>query len=256
MSDYFKTVEFLPLLSAQEEKELGLAWKHNQDEAALNKLIESNIRFVLRKARAFSRKFNSNWEELASAGSMGLVEAARRYDPEAYDCRFLTYANWWVERYIIKYFQTDKIISLPTKVQALVRKYNSLEDKSLDSAKENLELSQEEVQNLQELSNLNMCSSLDRPIGEDGDLTLIDLLVDEENIPTYSDEKTYLRKLVKNLPEREQFILNRSFGLDGQDPWTYVEIGAAIQPPISRERVRQLLERALKRLSLQIRGHL
>ncbi|WP_456464035.1 sigma-70 family RNA polymerase sigma factor [Persephonella sp.] len=263
---YIQKMAEHPLLSPEEEKELARRAKKG-DKEALKKLVEGNLRFVVNVARNFMG-WGVPLTDLIAAGNLGLLEAAKRFDPDR-DVKFISYAVWWIRQAIMQtIFQQTGAVRIPVKESLFISKvketYEKLKEKlkrepSIEEIAQEVGASPKKVRNALQI--VRMPYSLDRPIGEEGeDLTLLDVLSKkgtedvEKDIVEESLHKE-LNKLLNILDEREKAIIEHRFGLNGEEPKTLTEVGEILG--ISRERVRQIEQRALKKLrTVAIKKHL
>jgi len=263
---YIQKMAEHPLLTPEEEKELARKAKKG-DKEALKKLVEGNLRFVVNVAKNFMG-WGVPLTDLIAAGNLGLLEAAKRFDPER-DVKFISYAVWWIRQAIMQtIFQQTGAVRIPVKESLFISKvketYEKLKEKlkrepTVEEIAEEVGASPKKVKNALQI--VRMPYSLDKPIGEEGeDLTLLDILSKkgtedvEKEIVEESLHKE-LNKLLNVLDDREKAIIEYRFGLNGEEPKTLTEVGELLG--ISRERVRQIEQRALKKLrTLAIKKHL
>jgi len=263
---YIQKMAEHPLLTPEEEKELARKAKKG-DKEALKKLVEGNLRFVVNVAKNFMG-WGVPLTDLIAAGNLGLLEAAKRFDPER-DVKFISYAVWWIRQAIMQtIFQQTGAVRIPVKESLFISKvketYEKLKEKlkrepTVEEIAKEVGASPKKVKNALQI--VRMPYSLDKPIGEEGeDLTLLDILSKkgtedvEKEIVEESLHKE-LNKLLNILDDREKAIIEYRFGLNGEEPKTLTEVGELLG--ISRERVRQIEQRALKKLrTLAIKKHL
>lgn len=253
---YLKEISKIPLLTADEEKELGRRVQ-NGDRAALQKLTESNLRFVIKIAKKY-RKSGLPFLDLINEGNVGLMEAARRFDPER-KVRFTSYAVWWIRQAILHYLsQASQVFRVsPKTANILYRVATTLARKRSEEnetpTREALAL--EIGVTLNELnSSLEAAAgtlSLDHPIDEAGDLVLGDtleqeIMVSAEDIAIQEHLKEQIAESLGTLSNMEERVLRLRFGLDSDDPMTLKEIGDKMN--LSRERIRQIEAQALGKL--------
>lgn len=248
---YLKKIDKIPLLTRAEEVELGTR-AQARDQEALDKLIRSNLRYVVSVSRKYMG-YGLSLADLINEGNIGLIQAARRFDPTR-GVKLITYAVWWIRQAVMHALAEQAgTVRLPLKQMGTLHKIaesyrqythrTGVEPGSTELGKE-LDLSPEEVETI--LRVYRSYLSLDAPISEDGDVSYLDLL-QSKTLP--SVEETYIKstlaeeigELLNQLPHREQQILRLRFGFD-DEPRTLEEIGRMLG--LSRERVRQIEKRA------------
>lgn len=254
---YFDQIKATPLLSFEEELELSRRIKKG-DEQARQKLIESNLRLVVKIAKAFVTS-DVPLLDLVQEGNLGLIRAAQKYD-YAKNVRFSTYANWWIKQAITRALANKRrAIRLPHRKEEALKKiqkaYNSLSQRYMRRPS-TAEISREvgiPVADAEHILNLaNGIVSLDAETGEDSG-SLIDLFEDY----TYSPDREVIRESVRaetvafleRLMEREKKILMYRFQFYGGERYTLKRIGDELG--LSPETVRQIEIRALKKLKIQ-----
>jgi len=253
---YLNEIGFSPLLSAEEEVYFSrLALKG--DEAARKRMIESNLRLVVKIARRYINR-GLTLLDLIEEGNLGLIRAVEKFDPER-GFRFSTYATWWIrqtiERAIMNQTRTIRLpIHVVKELNVYLRAARELAQK-LDhepSPEEIAELVDKPVENVERMLGLNeRVSSVDTPMGKDSDKSLLDTIPDTVS----SDPATLLQnsnisgnldKWLGALPEKHAEVLSRRFGLRGYEMSTLEEVGREIG--LTRERVRQIQVEALRKL--------
>jgi RNA polymerase primary sigma factor len=256
---YLKEISRYPTLTHQEELDLARRI-HGGDAAAIRQMVESNLRFVVAYAKRY-RNPNVSFLDLIHEGNLGLIQAARKYDPfsEGQDVKFITYAVWWIRQAILHALAEHAgSFRLPQKQANTLYRLERIRSELADSlgrspaddelAKE-LEISIEDVRVLTQASQSSL--SLNDPVDDDGDSELGDLL--EQNVLPGTDDRILresfiaaLADALADLPERERAVLELRFGLGDDQPKTLREIGELLG--LSRERVRQIESRALNQL--------
>ena len=253
---YLTEIGRFPQVTPEEEKELGrrIQWG---DAAALRRLVEANLRFVVAYAKRY-RHSRVSLLDLINEGNIGLIQAAKKFDPER-NVKFITYAVWWIRQAILHALsehgasfrlpqkQANVLYRLERSRQALGRELERTPSER--ELADELGMEPEEVRVLL-ASNQNILS-LNEPVDDEGEAEFGDLLqqyvvpdTDEEMV-RQSFEET-LRQALAELSEKERQILTMRFGLGDDMPLTLREIGDALG--ISRERVRQIESQALTKL--------
>lgn len=254
---YLKEISKIPLLTADEEKELGRRVQQHGDREALQKLIESNLRFVIKIAKKY-RKSGLPFLDLINEGNIGLMEAARRFDPER-GVRFTSYAVWWIRQAILHFLsQASQVFRVSPKTANIL--YRVATTLAKRKSEDNVTLSREDLAKeigvtLNELNaSLEAAAgtlSLDHPIDDSGDLVLGDTLeqhrIQSADIQTVNQHlKEQIGESLGSLSNMEEKVLRLRFGLDSDDPMTLKEIGDRMH--LSRERIRQIEAQALGKL--------
>jgi len=253
---YLKEISKIPLLTVEEEKALGYRAQAG-DKEALQKLIESNLRFVIKIAKKY-RKSGLPFLDLINEGNVGLIEAAKRFDPDR-NVRFTSYAVWWIRQAILHYLsQASQVYRLsPKTANILYRVATTLSKRrsEMNEMPSREVLASEVGVSLKELNaSLEATAgtlSLDHPIDENGDLTLGDAL-EQTTIPsaeTHSASiflKEQIERSLHKLSPMEEKVLRLRFGLDDDNPLTLKQIGDKMS--LSRERIRQIEAQALNKL--------
>jgi len=254
---YLSDISKLDLLAPEEEADLAVRIREG-DERALEKLTKANLRFVVSVAKQYQNQ-GLSLSDLINEGNVGLIKAAKRFD-ETKGFKFISYAVWWIRQSILQAIvEYSRIVRLPVnkvtsfnKVQQTIVSFiQEFERKpSYSELAEILELSIEQVKMIMSIGNKHV--SFDAPISnENEDASLIDVFVDGNSETT--DTKLLLESVEKDietnlsiLTQREVEILKSYFGLGGRQEMNLEEIGEMLN--LTRERVRQIKERALRRL--------
>ncbi len=253
---YLKEISHFPLIDRAEEARLARGIRSGDPEC-LNKLVRSNLRFVVSVAKRYQNQ-GVPLSDLINEGNVGLIRAAHRFD-ETKGIKFISYAVWWIRQAILQALaEQSRIVRVPlnraTTLHRIGRRSSALlqelgREPTVDELALELEMTAEEVADTLSISQSHL--SLDAPLQPGEDNRLLDYLPDQFTpLPEEGAYEQALRETVDDalasLKEREAKVLRLYFGLDEQDPMTLEEIGAVLG--ITRERVRQIKEKALQRL--------
>ncbi|CAM2998887.1 MULTISPECIES: RNA polymerase sigma factor RpoS [Vibrio] len=253
---YLSEIGFSPLLTAEEEV-LYARRALRGDEAARRRMIESNLRLVVKISRRYSNR-GLALLDLIEEGNLGLIRAVEKFDPER-GFRFSTYATWWIrqtiERALMNQTRTIRLpIHVVKELNIYLRTARELSQK-LDHEPTAEEIASEldkPVDDVSKMLRLNeRISSVDTPIGGDGDKALLDIIPDINNsdpeVSTQDDDiRDSLIAWLEELNPKQKEVLARRFGLLGYEPSTLEEVGREIN--LTRERVRQIQVEGLRRL--------
>ncbi|HLP30012.1 MAG TPA: RNA polymerase sigma factor RpoS [Geothrix sp.] len=253
---YLSEIGFSPLLSAQEEVYFArLALKG--DEAARKRMIESNLRLVVKISRRYLNR-GLALLDLIEEGNLGLIRAVEKFDPER-GFRFSTYATWWIrqtiERAIMNQTRTIRLpIHVVKEINVYLRAGRQLAQR-LDHEPTPEDIAQvlgKPVEDVKRMLSLNeRVTSVDVPLGRDADKSLLDAIPDENNTDPSDllqddDMRGNIESWLGQLTDKQREVVERRFGLHGHDVSTLEEVGNQIG--VTRERVRQIQIEALKRL--------
>jgi RNA polymerase primary sigma factor len=240
------------------EEEIELARRIREGDAtALDRLVKANLRFVISVAKEYQGQ-GLPLQDLISEGNLGLIKAAQRFD-ETRGFKFISYAVWWIRQSILQALaEQSRVVRLPlNRVGAINKVGRALEElekrfgrePSMEEVAEKMEMTAFEVADVLKTSARHL--SLDEPFKEDEGNSLLDVLESDRYAPP--DEKLMqeslqveIDKVLSTLKPREAEIIRLYFGLDGDRPLTLEEIGEHFQ--LTRERVRQIKEKALRRM--------
>ncbi|UUM30230.1 RNA polymerase sigma factor RpoS [Vibrio japonicus] len=253
---YLGEIGFSPLLTAEEEV-LYARRALRGDEAARKRMIESNLRLVVKISRRYSNR-GLALLDLIEEGNLGLIRAVEKFDPER-GFRFSTYATWWIrqtiERALMNQTRTIRLpIHVVKELNIYLRTARELSQK-LDHEPTAEEIASEldkPVDDVSKMLRLNeRISSVDTPIGGEGEKALLDIIPDINNsdpeVSTQDDDiKLSLIHWLDELNPKQKEVLARRFGLLGYEPSTLEEVGREIN--LTRERVRQIQVEGLRRL--------
>ena len=256
LDKYLHEIGKVDLLTAEEEVELARKIK-NGDVKALEKLIKSNLRFVVSVSKQYQNQ-GLSLPDLINEGNLGLIKAAQRFD-ETRGFKFISYAVWWIRQSILQALaEQARIVRLPLNKIGSINKINKtlskLEQKferepSVQEVAYTLELAPDDVK--ESLKTAGRHISMDAPLqqGEEGNMYEVLLNKDtpspDKGLLTDSLRKE-IERVLSTLTFREANILRLYFGLNGKHPHTLEEIGEVFN--LTRERVRQIKEKAIKRL--------
>jgi len=256
LDKYLQEIGKVDLLTPDEEVELAKRIREG-DQVALEKLTKANLRFVVSVAKQYQNQ-GLSLGDLINEGNLGLIKAAQRFD-ETRGFKFISYAVWWIRQSILQALaEQSRIVRLPLNrvgsLNKISKTFSELEQRyeresSPDELAEALEVSSSEVVDTMKISGRHV--SMDAPFVQGEDNTLLDVLVnDSEEKPDSvlmrdSLSKEVLRAL-STLTRREADVITLYFGLTGEHPMTLEEIGETFN--LTRERVRQIKEKAIRRL--------
>ncbi len=262
LEKYLDEISQIPLLTAAEEISLTRRIREG-DQEALHTLIRSNLRFVVKVAKEYQNQ-GLPLTDLINEGNLGLIKAAKRFD-ETRGFKFISYAVWWIRQSILKALaEHSRVVRLPLNRVGLISKVNQLvreleqrfdREPTFDEISRELSISIPDITEAMTSSAFHI--SLDQPIHRSEDGTMKEIIRNPDSkIPDGDLVKDSLRqeirRVLKSLTPREQKIIKMYFGLDYERPYTLEEIGERLK--LTRERVRQIKERALGRLRHQSRS--
>jgi len=248
------------------EEEVSLAVKIKQgDEAALNRLVNANLRFVISVAKQY-QGHGLTLEDLIAEGNIGLITAAKRFD-ETKGFKFISYAVWWIRQSIMQAIaENSRVVRLPlnkvSAIQKIANAYAKLEQEH-ERAPSNeeiagfLESSSDNVADLFTYSQKQV--SVDAPLIEGEENSLLNVLTNENSTNPSDDLMREslcrdIERVLVSLKPREADVVRLSFGLDGETPMTLEEIANSLG--LTRERIRQIREKALRSLRKKANSNL
>lgn len=256
LDKYLQEIGKVDLITADEEVQLAERIREG-DQIALEKLVKANLRFVVSVAKQYQNN-GMTLGDLINEGNLGLVKAASRFD-ETRGFKFISYAVWWIRQSIMQALaEQSRIVRLPlnrvSSLNKISKTFSDLEQKfqrdpSAEELAEALEISAEEVANDMKVSGRHV--SIDAPFVSGEENGLLDVLENEnEETPDSGLMGDSLRKEVQRalstLTQRESDVIAYYFGLNGEHAMTLEEIGEKFD--LTRERVRQIKEKATRRL--------
>ena len=256
LDQYLREVSQHRLLKGTEEFELGHRARAG-DEDAVQKLVRSNLRFVISVAKKYQNR-GVSLVDLIQEGNVGLVTAARKFDPNQ-GVKFISYAVWWIRQAILSALANQgRAVRVPlNRASDLARIFRERErlkqelrrEPSIDEVADAAKLTPETVQSLSTLNAAEI--RLDAPIGDSDDSQLVERFIMEEAAEPEEDVEDrllaeHIERALDTLSPRDARVIRLYFGLEGGREHTLEEIGNMLG--VTRERVRQLRDRALKRL--------
>ncbi|MBI4408977.1 MAG: RNA polymerase sigma factor RpoD/SigA [Gemmatimonadetes bacterium] len=256
LDQYLREVSRHELITVQEEIELGRRARKG-DEEAVQRLVRANLRFVISVAKKYQNR-GVSLVDLIQEGNVGLVTAARKFDPNQ-GVKFISYAVWWIRQAILAALANQgRTVRVPlNRASDLARIFRERErlkqelrrDPSHEEVAEAARLTPEVVEQLQTLNAAEI--RLDAPIGDTDDSKLVERFISEEAAePELAVEERllaeHIERALDTLSPRDARVLRLYFGLEGGKEHTLEEIGNMLG--VTRERVRQLRDRALRRL--------
>ncbi len=256
LDKYLQEIAKTSLIDEEEEVRLAKLIKKG-DKIALNELVRANLRFVVSVAKQYQNQ-GMGLPDLINEGNLGLIKAAERFD-ETRGFKFISYAVWWIRQSILQALaEHSRVVRLPLNkigaINKISRAFNSLEQRyerypTSEEIAEETNFSNKEVK--QSLLSANRNVSMDAPLTPDDNNTLYDILLSKNS--TTPDKELIIESLrreiersLSTLTEREADIIRFYYGLNGIQAHTLDEIGEYFK--LTRERVRQIKENALKQL--------
>ena len=255
---YIKEVIAIPLLTHEEE--LDLANRSRQgDTEARRKLVEANLRFVVKTARSLQHT-DIPLLDLINEGNIGLIEAARRFNPDK-NVRFLTYAVWWIRQAIHHYINNEaKLIPVGSKLTSILRKLRNIsisqkeiEPLNREMLSRKIGVSRKELEQALQLSRNVLSFESPSNAGQVlGETIQEDRLPSPEQLVIAKERHQYVKSLMSHLTETEASILEMRFGISSNNRMTLREIGDIFG--LTRERIRQIENKSIEKLRLVARN--
>ncbi len=254
---YFKEIGKVPLLSHEEEMELGKRIMEG-DEEAKKKLVEANLKLVVSIAKRWVNNTNMSFSDLIQEGNMGLIKAVDRYDYRL-GFHFSTYGTCWIRQAISRAIADQaRTIRLPVHMVETINKLSRVtkqlwqdlgREPSDAEIAEKMGISEEKVCEIKEIA--QEPTSLEGPAGEEGDSQVGDFVPDDNaknpsDLVTQNILKEELLAVIETLTPREQKVIRLRYGLDDSHPRTLEEVGREFN--VTRERIRQIEAKALRKL--------
>lgn len=257
LDKYLQEIGKVELITAEEE--VALAQRIRQgDKAALEKLTKANLRFVVSVSKQYQNQ-GLSLPDLINEGNLGLIKAAQRFD-ETRGFKFISYAVWWIRQSILQALaEQSRIVRLPLNKIGAINKINKAfsqleqsyeREPNADEIADLLEIPENEVKD--SLRNSGRHVSMDAPLVQGEDTTMYDVIKPDDSTPSpesgllYESLKKEINRAISTLTPREADVIRYYFGLDGEHALTLEEIGEKFE--LTRERVRQIKEKAVRRL--------
>ena len=251
---YLQEISKISMITPEEETTLAQKI-HMGDQRALEKLVKSNLRFVVSVAKQYQHQ-GLSLSDLINEGNLGLIKAAQRFD-ETKGFKFISYAVWWIRQSILQALaEQGRLVRLPQNKIGTYNKANKAfiafeqeneREPSTEELADILDMSETEVTNI--FTSNTRHTSLDAPVHEAEDVAMGDLLPgssDTDGDVMKDSLRNEIRRILKSLSIREAEILAAYFGLEGDNGPSIEEIGEKYD--LTKERIRQIKERAIKRL--------
>lgn len=255
LDKYLQEIGHEELLTTDQEVELAQRIRKG-DKRALERLTKANLRFVVSVAKQYQNQ-GLSLPDLINEGNVGLIKAAEKFD-ETRGFKFISYAVWWIRQSILQAIaEQSRLVRLPLNqagsVNKITRELNKFEQEherkpSVDEIAERVDLPEDKIADAMKANSRHV--SMDAPIADGEDSSMIDFLAgDSSNTDrelAIESLKAEVSRILKLLTDKEQKVLRAFFGIDGSPEMTLDEIGEKYN--LTRERVRQIKEKALRRL--------
>ncbi len=264
LDKYLQEIGKVDLLTPEQEIELAVRMKKG-DQAAMEMLTKANLRFVVSVAKQYQNQ-GLSLGDLINEGNLGLIKAVRRFD-ETRGFKFISYAVWWIRQSILQALaEQSRIVRLPLNrigaINKIGKAYSNLKQEferepSSEEIAQSLEMDVEEISSTMKIYGKQV--SVDAPFSFGDENSLLDVIQNEE-MPAPDTEliseslKAEVKNVLSVLPEREAEVIRLYFGLDDENPMTLEEIGDKFN--LTRERVRQIKEKAIRRLRHNSRSNI
>src|SRR5512136_2357424 len=256
LEKYLQEIGEVPLLTPEEEIKLARRIRRG-DQIALEQLTKANLRFVVSVAKQYQNQ-GLSLGDLINEGNLGLIKAAKRFD-ETRGYKFISYAVWWIRQSILQALaEQSRVVRLPLNRVGALNKigkaFSNLEQEyerepSASDIAQELEMTPYEVSDTLKISGKHL--SLDAPFNQGDDNRLLDVIEDDQQQPPddvllNESLRIEVQRALTTLSDREAEVIKLYFGLDREHPLTLEEIGERFS--LTRERVRQIKEKAIRRL--------
>ena len=254
-----------PFANADEEYECA-SKAYKGDKKALNELINRNLKFVISVAKQYSGS-KYPLEDLVTEGNYGLIEAANRFEPSR-GFKFISYAVWYIRKNVMDYInKSHNQIRLPinkinnlNKIKEEIANLEQIHQRTIFNSdllfSDNLDLNIDEINNFISVDSISI-ASLDSPMTSDEDSgNMVDIIPNNnskgaDHLVNELDFKNLMETAMSNLSPKQKLVITLSYGLDGKEPLSLIEIGERVE--MSREGVRQIRQKSLKLLKLSMR---
>ena len=262
LDKYLQDIGKEELISAEEEVRLAGLIRMG-DTKALDKLVKSNLRFVVSVAKQYQNQ-GLSLPDLINEGNLGLIKAAKRFD-ETRGFKFISYAVWWIRQSILQALaEQSRIVRLPLNqvgsLNKIKKESSRLEQKyerppSIDELAESLDMPKEKISEVLNITTRYV--SMDAPLVQDEETNFIDVYINEDAPATdqslmKESLSREIERALATLTEKERDVLNLFYGIGGHHGLTLDEIAAKFD--LTRERVRQIKEKAIRRLKSSARS--
>jgi RNA polymerase primary sigma factor len=242
-------------LTPQKRMELSKVIRDGEEARMI--LVESNLRLVVSIARRY-RGYGVSLSDLIQEGNIGLIQAVDKFDWRR-DCRFSTCATLWIRQAVVRAIQAQsQLVKLPTRISELVHRMSRVKDMlaqelgrepTVDELSRSIRMQKHLVE--QYMSYPYQIMSLDEPVDDDEKMTLADAIEDKhslgpEEVTMKMRSREEIEQALSKLPENYRLVIKLRYGLEDGKPYTYQEIGRILN--LSRQRVKQIADAALKRL--------
>ncbi|UBM61176.1 sigma-70 family RNA polymerase sigma factor [Candidatus Sulfidibacterium hydrothermale] len=256
LDKYLQEIGKVDLITAEQEVELARRIKQG-DKKALEELTKANLRFVVSVSKQYQNQ-GLSLPDLINEGNLGLIKAAQRFD-ETRGFKFISYAVWWIRQSILQALaEQSRIVRLPLNKIGSINKINKATAKLEQEFEREpdykeiasiLDMTENEVK--ESKRNAGRHISMDAPLIQDEDNNMYDVLKSEESVTPetgllYESLRKEIDRAISTLTQREADVIRLYFGLNGGHPMTLEEIGEKFD--LTRERVRQIKEKAIRRL--------
>jgi len=256
LDKYLQEIGKVELITADEEVELAQRIRQG-DKIALEKLTKANLRFVVSVSKQYQNQ-GLSLPDLINEGNLGLIKAAQRFD-ETRGFKFISYAVWWIRQSILQALaEQSRIVRLPLNKIGSINKINKTyarleqefeREPNAEEIAEALDITESEVK--ESMKNAGRHVSMDAPLVQDEDNNMYDVLKSDEVVTPetellYESLRKEIDRAISTLTPREADVVRLYFGLNGSHPMTLEEIGEKFD--LTRERVRQIKEKAIRRL--------